>query len=262
MFMNTLSLTKSTYKKWSNRQVVTNDDENIPPNTTNKRVANQTKAVDNIKKWLNLLPVVLSHYCRSQTNKRYVESSFLFTQHMLSVFSIWCTENNVPIVNRNLFSNVLKAEKVSIHHPGKDQCDICVGFKCGTIGKEVYDQYITRKDQAKIAKNTAKGSASETTLVLTMDLQSVLLCPKLLASAVYYKQKLQLHNFTLYVLNNADVTLYAWHEADGGVTANEFTSCIINYLENLPPQYNKIILISDGCNYQNRNRITQSKCIE
>lgn len=124
--------------------------------------------------------------------------------------------------------------------------------------EKIYDQHITRKDQAKIAKNTAKGSASETTLVLTMDLQSAFLCPKLLASAVYYKQKLQLHNFTLYVLNNADVTLYAWHEADGGVTANEFTSCIINYLENLPPQYNKIILISDGCNYQNRNRILAS----
>ncbi|XP_050063021.1 52 kDa repressor of the inhibitor of the protein kinase-like [Aphis gossypii] len=48
-----------------------------------------------------------------------------------------------------------------------------------------------------------------------MDLQSVLLCPKTDASAMYYKQKLQLHNFTIYRLNDKDVTLYVWHEGNG-----------------------------------------------
>lgn len=57
----------------------------------------------------------------------------------------------------------------------------------------------------------------------------------------YYKQKLQLHNFTLFVLNNADITLYAWHEANISVTTNEFTRFTINYVENLPPQYKNVI---------------------
>lgn len=66
-----------------------------------------------------------------------------------------------------------------------------------------------------------------------MDLQSVLLCPKTDASAMYYKQKLQLHNFTIYRLNDKDVTLYVWHEGNGSVSANEFTSCIIQYIDTL-----------------------------
>lgn len=55
-----------------------------------------------------------------------------------------------------------------------------------------------------------------------MDLQSVLLAPKLEASAIYYKQKLQIHNFTVFELNSKTVDLYVWHECNGGVTANEF----------------------------------------
>lgn len=88
-----------------------------------------------------------------------------------------------------------------------------------------------------------------------MDLQSVLLCPKTEASAMYYKQKLQLHNFTIYRLNDKDVTLYVWHEGDGSVNANEFTRCIIQYIDTLPNEVTEVILISDGCNYQNRNKI-------
>jgi hypothetical protein len=64
-----------------------------------------------------------------------------------------------------------------------------------------------------------------------MDVQSVLLAPKLLAGALYYKQKLQCHNFTIYNSRTGDVTISFWHEADGGVTSNEFTSCVIDYFK-------------------------------
>jgi len=41
--------------------------------------------------------------------------------------------------------------------------------------------------------------------VLTMDVQAVQLLPHLQASALYFKQKLAVHNFTLYNLANDDV---------------------------------------------------------
>ncbi|CAG9825823.1 unnamed protein product [Phaedon cochleariae] len=108
------------------------------------------------------------------------------------------------------------------------------------------------------AKNIAKESCGDAKLVITMELQSVLICPKTLASAMYYKQKLQVHNFTIYELNDGKVTLYVWNEASGGVTSNEFTSCLIDYIQNLPPNYEFLVLISDGCNYLNRNKILSS----
>lgn len=88
-----------------------------------------------------------------------------------------------------------------------------------------------------------------------MDLQSILVCPKTEASAMYYKQKLQVHNFTIYELNKGDVYLYVWHESNGGVSSNEFTSSIIHYIsEMIPKTYKQVVLISD-CNNQNRNKV-------
>ncbi|KAF0706939.1 Uncharacterized protein FWK35_00028945 [Aphis craccivora] len=123
----------------------------------------------------------------------------------------------------------------------------------GTILEAEYNEHIERKNSAREEKNKHKS-----TVVITMDLESVLLCPKTEASAMFFKQKLQLHNFTIYKLNDHDVTLYVWNESDGNVTANEFTTCIINYIDNLSSEVSEVVLISDGCNYQNRNKTLAS----
>lgn len=98
---------------------------------------------------------------------------------------------------------------------------------------------------------------SSDVLVVIMDVQNILLSPKL--HVQYYKQKLQIHNYTLYVNNDKEVHLYVWHEGDGGVTANEFTTCLIDFLNtNINQNYTKIILISHGCGYQNINKVLSS----
>lgn len=70
--------------------------------------------------------------------------------------------------------------------------------------------------------------------------------------------KLQCHNFTVYDCKTKKVTIYFWHEADGNVTANEFTSCLIDYINELDPGTQRVIIISEGCGHQNRNRILSS----
>ncbi|GLV40902.1 hypothetical protein CBL_08476 [Carabus blaptoides fortunei] len=129
------------------------------------------------------------------------------------------------------------------------------------LREEEYREHIEKKKEAEAAKKLAKDTASDEKLVVTMDLQSVLLAPKLEASAIYYKQKLQIHNFTVYALNDKKVDLYVWHEANGNVTANEFTTCIVDYIkmsiEN-KQSYKHVVLISDGCGYQNRNKVLSS----
>lgn len=49
--------------------------------------------------------------------------------------------------------------------------------------------------------------------------------------------------------------LYVWHEGEGGVTANNITSCIVNFIEQYCNNKKKVILISDGCAYQNKNKV-------
>lgn len=222
-----------------------------------EQIENKTKNCqkkDGIQKWLDLLPKVPSHYCRSTSKKIYVESSFRSKLHMYNVYNEWCNTSNHILAGRMYFDRVIKENNIAIHAPRKDQCDICSSFRIKNITAAEYNIHIEAKTAARNAKAAAKESANEETLVLTMDLQSVLLCPKTLDSALYYKQKLQVHNFTIFELNDKHVFLYVWHEANGGVTANEFTSCIVDYISKKSDNYKKIILISDGCNYQNRNK--------
>nr|CAI5820048.1 unnamed protein product [Callosobruchus analis] len=77
---------------------------------------------------------------------------------------------------------------------------------------------------------------------------------------MYYKMKLVVHNFILFNLKTQDGYCFLWHEAEGGLTANEFSSILCSFLENavipnLPNDNKTIILYSDGCTGQNRNCI-------
>lgn len=273
--VNTLDVGKNTIKNWMNDNEVTiskrhslvhenqnQEDNNLNTNEVAKvtqRSRDSAERKGTVKQWLKLLPKVPSHYCRSTSKKTYVESTFRSESHMYNIFKEWCTEDNKKSVGRSLFLDIIKSENVAIHHSRKDQCDTCTMFKLGSVSAEEYANHIRKKDEARAAKNAAKSSASKTKLVLTMDLQSVLLAPKTLASSMYYKQKLQIHNFTIYELNTGDVHLYVWNEVEGGVTANEFASCIVDYLKSrISTDYKEIILISDGCCYQNRNKCLTS----
>lgn len=61
-----------------------------------------------------------------------------------------------------------------------------------------------------------------------------------------YKTKSVVHNFTLFNLKTQDGYCFIWHEAEGGLTANEFSSVLCSFLEdtvipNLPNNNNYII---------------------
>ena len=93
----------------------------------------------------------------------------------------------------------------------------------------------------------------ETLKVVTVDLQAILLCPLLKASALYYRTKLAYHNYTIFDLATKEVICYFWYEAEGDLSAHSFASCLTHYLESLGDDVKEVIIYSDGCTYQNRN---------
>lgn len=126
----------------------------------------------------------------------------------------------------------------------------------GTVKEDVYRIHITRKNMARAEKSKQKELAENnpTTLMFTMDVQAVLTAPRLQVSTSYYKMKLTVHNFTFYNLVTGKADCYIWHESAGGVTSNEFTSVIIDYItKNLTPNSKTVVVCSDGRGYQNRN---------
>lgn len=282
-FLSTHDIKEDSFKRWTSRLVEENDGTDIensdgvldssfevavkkkrkkkcskksatPPTKTKGRITNTSPSVNTILEWLELIPKVPSHYCRSSSKRIYVESTFTSIRHMYRVYSDWCTQNEKPKAGLCKFRAILDKEKIAIHSPRKDQCDTCVGHSLGFVDEAEYKIHVERKDAAREKKKKLTESASNDRLVITMDVQSVLLAPKTLASAMYYKQKLEIHNFSIYQMNDRDVHLYVWDESEGGVSSSEFVSCLVDYIGK-NKHYKEIVLISDGCTYQNRNRI-------
>lgn len=267
-FVSTFNISSDTLSEWIKKlQDYTNEGKDLRSKhekrqsnrTTNPvpKVIRSTTVID----WLNLLNKVPSHYCRSSSNRVYVEDTFESKSHMFRVYTEWCKGNQKQNIGRKLFNQILEEKKISIFKPRKDQCDVCTAKKEGNISEEQYTLHIEKKNEAYNAHIEARALSSSEVLVLTVDVQSVLLCPKMLVSVQYYKQKLQVHNQSIYINNNKDVHLYVWHDGDGGVTANEFTSCLIHFIKS-QLTYKKIIIISDGCSYQNKNKVLSSAMLK
>ena len=74
-----------------------------------------------------------------------------------------------------LFLNILEEQNISLFKPRKDQCDICCSYESGNIEKELYEQHIARKEEARQekVKDKAEATTSENIKVTTMDLQAV-----------------------------------------------------------------------------------------
>ena len=219
-FLSTLCIGKDSFKRW----VKDNDPPDSTDNSADSDVCSEEEIVNvpdqatkktrhkvnrqHVNEWIDTLPKVPSHYCRSSSKRVYVEATFRSQSHMYKIYSSWCADNSYVVVSRQIFAEMLELRKISIHRPRKDQCDVCCSYQVGQLDEQDYQEHRAKQQEAREAKQRAKESANERKLVVTMDLQSVLLAPNLSASAIYYKTKLQIHNFTFYSLNDGEVTLY------------------------------------------------------
>ncbi|CAG5019057.1 unnamed protein product [Parnassius apollo] len=140
----------------------------------------------------------------------------------------------------------------SITKPKKDRCDVCCGYETKNVTEEVYKKHIEKKKAARLEKEADKKLAIDGKItVLTVDLQKEKVCPKVQASAVYYKTKLCCHNFTVYNLATHEVTCYWWHECEGELQASNFASCLVDYIQEKVPKTIPLVIFSDGCTAQN-----------
>ena len=259
MFLTTLGVGEKTIYSW-----IENSENGIPnrgKKTNQKQDEEQATRREFAKTYLESLPKLPSHYCRSSSLKLYLEPVFTSFAKLHRAYKDYCEEATQPPIGRQLYKSIFDELNMSLYHPKRDQCDTCCGFETGNVPQDVYDVHISRKDSARHEKATDKEKAltDDTFRVITVDLQAVLLCPLLKASALYYKTKLCCHNFTLYDVSSKDVVCYMWHEADGEIVSSNFASCIVDYITQLPDNVQTITIFSDGCTYHNRN-IRVIKC--
>ncbi|CAH1109390.1 unnamed protein product [Psylliodes chrysocephalus] len=252
MSLNTLGVNEWVIKKWVQSDL--KDNHQALPNKPN---SDQTSSArfKLLHDFFDSLPKLESHYCRASTSKLYLEPIWESKAHLYRIYRQFCTDHNTKPLSIAMLHKEFDNKKLSLYKPKKDLCDTCVAFETKNLSEEKYNEHLQLKKEARDKKSKDKESAND---VFTMDLQSVLLCPKSNVSSLYYKTKLIVHNFTVYDIKRHQGYCYIWNESEGGLTSNEFTSIIIKFLEKHLKQYpildnREIILYSDGCGYQNRN---------
>ena len=142
--------------------------------------------------------------------------------------------------------------------PRKNQCDVCLGTKHGSVSTEDLEKHREAKSKAQECKKQDKiqSESDQNLSVWTVDLQAVLLSPKTQASCMFYKTKLHLHNFTAYSLDNKAGYCYCWDEVNGTLSGEVIASLQYQHFKMILEEnknISRLIIWSDGCGYQNRN---------
>lgn len=210
-----------------------------------------------LRQWFEILPKISSHYCRKDTNKLYLEQLFQSKVDLYRVYQDYCKSNGKSdyIVSNPIFDELFQEMNLSLYKPKKDRCDICCAFEMKNVTEADYANHTQRKERARQEKEEDKKKAIQgDNYTLTIDVQAVKICPVVNASAIYYKMKLNTHNFTVYNLATHESTNYWWNETEGDLSASTFATFLLHYIrERCSDPKLPIVIYSDGCCYQNRN---------
>lgn len=258
MFCNTLDLGEWSVLNWV-KATPSSGEIAIPKKCKPPKrvIPTNAKKAAHIIDFLTALPKMPSHYCRESTSFEYLDVNYTtwaevyldFEQYIISLL----VDKKEKSTYKSFLDTVHKTN-MRLYRPKKDQCDLCFAYKNKNIGEEEYSKHIEAKDRARKEKAEDKARCLNGELqMVTVDLQAVQNVPKIAAGAVYFKLKLSVHQFTIYNEKDKSVVCYVWHEGEGGMDANIFASCLIDYLEKLEDKTKPIIIYSDGCSAQNRN---------
>jgi len=254
MFLSSLGLTSNEVFGWIKRNEVNRKPRRIKQNpiiTERSTVAAE---------FLQCLPKLPAHYCRHDSAKSYLEPIFTSKNQLYRAYEVYCQEKNHVAVSSWKFSNLIDVKKISLYQPKKDECDQCCAKEAGNLTNEEWNLHITKKNEAQEEENADKLNNS--IHVVVMDVQAVKNVPCLNASALYYKMKLVMHNFTVYDLQTGDAKCYVWNESEGELVASVFASCLVAYLEEKFDDEKTIVVFSDGCTNQYRNAILSTALLD
>lgn len=205
-------------------------------------------------------PVLESHYCRKDSNKLYLEST-LNQSKMYEMYKDFMSENypDLTAVKESFYKHIFCTEyNMSFHNPKKDTCKYCEKYTMNPSEDNLpeYTEHIKRKDLARKEKTEDKAKAYEnpTFKCFTFDLQSVLYSPCSNVSSFFYTRKFCTYNLTLFDQTTREGHCFIWNETNGGRGSDEVGTILFNFLKNLDPSIKTVVLFSDSCGGQNRNR--------
>ncbi|GFO32007.1 vitamin B12-dependent ribonucleotide reductase [Plakobranchus ocellatus] len=217
-----------------------------------------------------------SHYSREKSRKLYLPETLSVTK-MYSFF----TEAHANAADRITYESYRKIFNgdfnISFGYPRSDSCSKCdelitkidflqVQLEGQPENQELQKQkgqalterelhqrkaenFYQRKRAAKV-----KDRQNVNCLSVAFDFQNELYCPNKTTNDVYYRRQLSLHSFNIHQLGSDTVHNFVYDETVGKKGADEVTSMLFYFVNNVVPQcVRHIEFFCDSCAGQNKN---------
>lgn len=216
---------------------------------------------ESVRKFINKIPRVESHYLRAQSNREYIEGGKSLAD-LYRDYKEDRTQQQLPFANAVMFNRIFNSDfNISFFQPKKDLCDLCESFKNADDAEKLKlaETYHQHKKETELSRKEKETDKQNEPTVAVYDLQAVMPVPRGLVSSFYYKSKLNCFNFTVSDLHAKNVICYFWNESEGKRGAIEIGSCVYKYLKTLKenstnPDNMDVIFFSDNCCGQQKNK--------
>lgn len=213
-------------------------------------------------------PTVEGHYTRKDSKSMYLPEN-LNRRKMHSMYVIQRKAKDATMIaNLRQYRDVFKKEfKIKFFRPKKDQCGKCLSWTNRTTQEKTETARLSYEDHLKakrvsdalkredIKKVMDSEDLRKTVCVFSCDLEKILLCPKGEHAEFYYKRKLSVYNFTIFISGDQKGLSYVWDQTIGRKGCAEITSCLWDFFQMKVSQGIKEFRIySDNCSAQNKNQ--------
>ena len=100
------------------------------------------------REFLESLAKLPSHYCREDSQKLYLETVITSRTHLNKVFQKYCDSKGKLRVSRQVLLKEMKMQNIAIYKPKKDQRNVCLGHKYGTVSEQAFREHEKRKEES------------------------------------------------------------------------------------------------------------------
>ena len=227
--------------------------------------------LDHVHEHIRMLSVTTSHYSRIKNPHRQYAPEGLSIPLLHFAYVEWMIETypDEPRVKFTFYKKIFTScYNIAFKRPETDVCNTCTAMKNdikrleGVAGNEdelddlksEYEAHLSAAREAQDFLRRQKDDTNDDQMVIAVDLQQTLPCPKLSVNRAYYTRKVWLYNLCVYDVKAKKPTMYVWDESQGGRGADDVASCIHRWLRDNANGRRKLRIFCDNCAAQNKNK--------
>lgn len=215
-----------------------------------------------IKNYIESYQPQVSHYKLAHAPfRRYLQCDLNITK-MWKYYTEICSHDEK--VSKEKFRQVFDTLNIGFGTPSQDDCATCTKYKLHKTDTETcddscnvcqtYQQHHERYTQARIAYTNDKDNKENNTKFFSVDMQKVLILPKMAVKNAFFISRLVVFNETFAPLKQAEDNLcILWHEGISGRTAADVASTYYFVIKNATEEIKSFVFWADNCSAQNKN---------